>query len=279
EYEYTMDECITQIENRREAILSMLKRGIYNTSGVLNHFSVLDFNIREYLARHLELAADANDAIKTTQPFLDAILKLLLTIDIPPKSSKITVPIEDMRKLERAIQAIPEAQAPGFQLWQAIRPIVTRPQQPGARPLPTQESLALLETFLTTPKSMRELARESNGLWSVAGIRKNLNTSLGRIWQDIPPQDRQGYETAHEAMQAVIASPIKTEEARRKMGIQPGWRVEKPRHHTQNARKKPGEGKREFSDTHTQHLSEGASDRWRRHRAEKSQATTTPEQP
>ena len=197
--------------------------------------------------------------------------KLYTTLDALNTVYGILSPA-DMRKLGETIQRIPVPgmEAPGMQLWQSIRPIVTQPAPLGTRPILNEQSQTLLETFLTTPKSMSELAKEGNWLRSVAGVRKNLYTSLGRIWEDLPQEARQGYQSPEEAIQAVVTSPIKTKETRRKIqeNERPGWKEEKPRHHTQNARKKPGEGKRtrEFSDTHQTNLSLAASRRWQRQR-------------
>ncbi len=205
---------------------------------------------------------------------------------------------ERMRKLGEAIQGIqaprPTETPPGVRLWSAIQPIVTRPAQPGSRPLPTQESLILLETFLTTSKSMSQLAKEGSRIRTPGGVRHNLNTSLKQVWEDIPQEARQGYQSPEEALQAVIASPMKTEETRRKMreNERPSWKEEKPRQtgkHSQKGitgmRGKVGEGKgnrtgeqtggrgkpRDFSPDHHTHLSQAASGRWRRHRVDKAQ--------
>ncbi|MGH2495789.1 MAG: hypothetical protein ACRDIV_13910 [Ktedonobacteraceae bacterium] len=91
-------------------------------------------------------------------------------------------------------------QASGVQLWSAIQPLVTPAEPGGEIPIPGvyPHSLTFLETFLTTGKTMSQIARESERGFTVAGVRKNLHTTLRRVWEYIPSEARQGFESSEQ---------------------------------------------------------------------------------
>ena len=145
-----------------------------------------------------------------------------------------------------------------------------------------------LQTFLSTNKSMGDIARATNGEWSLAGVSKSLHISMRTVFPLLPVKTQEQFEgQAEKAMRDVITDPVK--EAARREKIKAGWQIEKPRHHTQNARKKPGEGKRArrqetqprvFSDTHKTNITNANLRRWARYHDEKAQAqrASTPDQ-
>ncbi len=130
-----------------------------------------------------------------------------------------------------------------------------------------------LQTFLTTPQSMGDIARATNGQWSVGGVRKTLYASMQRVFPVLPEDTRQSLVSAEEAIKKVATDEVK-EEARREK-IKAGWKVEKPR---QMSRKKPGEDKMQFSPDHHTHLSEAASRREQRKREMRQAQTATTDQ-
>lgn len=143
-----------------------------------------------------------------------------------------------------------------------------------------------LQTFLSTNKSMGDIARATNGEWSLAGVSKSLHISMRTVFPLLPPTTQTRFEgQAEKALQGVVADPVK--EAARREKIKAGWQIEKPRNHTQNARKKPGEGRRArrkeagdraFSDSHRQQITNANLRRWQRYRAENAQEASTPDQ-
>jgi hypothetical protein len=123
----------------------------------------------------------------------------------------------------------------------------------------------LLATFLTTPQSMGDLAKEkTEGIGSIQGISRNLHTSLQRVFHLLPPQVQKDYGSAEQALQIVAKDQVKAEVRSRK--ISEGWKVDKSR---QTGKANKGKQK-DFTHSWKTNLSQAASKRWERSRAERA---------
>lgn len=133
---------------------------------------------------------------------------------------------------------------------------------------------ALLATFLTTPQSMGDIAKEkTEGIGSIQGISRNLHTSLQRVFHLLPTQVQKDYGSAEQALQIVAKDQVKAEARSRK--ISEGWKVDKLR---QTGKANKGKQK-DFTRSWKTNLSQAASKRWERSRAERAAKQEQSQQP
>lgn len=145
----------------------------------------------------------------------------------------------------------------GVNLWQAIAKLGTPSEEEGLVDIPgiKRHSIRFLRTFLMTDQSINAMAQAEQGAWTTAGIHKNLYTTLEQIWNAIPQEQRQGFQSGEEAIKTMTKSETKEEANRERM--RQGW----------DRLRQPETGAIEFSDTHKDNLSQAASRRQQRIRA------------
>lgn len=191
---------------------------------------------------------EQSNRIDNIDDFIDKLIKRgEHPLDKEDETSTIT---PTMGEADRGKQQLPVEER-GKRLWSAIEPLVRLAEgQGGQIPRIYPEGVGFLEAFFNTDKSINQLARESNGLWSVEGVRKSIHTTLRRVWDYLPPQERQDFPSAEAAIKEVAESA--TKEAARRAKIQQGQN---------NAL-----------------MSDAATERWRRYREERAASSDFPDQ-